>query len=56
VRKLASTKPLLDTLDACDEDVLNRILWHDIEGPVAAYPLWAVVPPERRNDDDDEIN
>lgn len=44
----------LDTLDACDEDTLNRILWHAIKGPDAEYPLWAIVPEDQRGDDDDD--
>ncbi|MCZ7640842.1 MAG: alkaline phosphatase family protein [Verrucomicrobia bacterium] len=37
-------------VDACPEDVLNRILWHAMKGSDAPYPQWAVtlVP-----DDDD---
>ena len=37
-------------VDACPEDVLNRILWHAVKGSAAPYPGWAVtaVP-----DDDD---
>ncbi len=29
-------------VDACPEDVLNRILWHAIKGSAAPYPSWAV--------------
>jgi YVTN family beta-propeller protein len=29
-------------VDACPEDVLNRILWHAVKGPSAPYPAWAV--------------
>lgn len=50
----ASAQLPLDTLDACDEDELNRILWHAMKGPDAEYPLWAVVPPELRGEDDDD--
>ena len=37
-------------IDACPEDVLNRILWRAVKGSAAPYPAWAVtlVP-----DDDD---
>lgn len=28
-------------VDACPEDVLNRILWHAMKGSDAAYPKWA---------------
>jgi len=29
-------------VDACPEDVLNRILWHAMRGSAAPYPRWAV--------------
>jgi len=29
-------------IDACPEDMLNRILWHAVKGPAAPYPAWAV--------------
>jgi hypothetical protein len=29
-------------VDACPEDVLNRILWHAVKGSAAPYPAWAV--------------
>ncbi len=29
-------------VDACPEDVLNRILWHAMKGSAAPYPAWAV--------------
>lgn len=32
----------LDRADQCPEDVLNRILWHAMEGTRAPYPEWAV--------------
>lgn len=50
----ASAQLPLDTLDACDEDVLNRILWHAMKGPEADYPIWAVIPVDQRGDEDDE--
>lgn len=28
--------------DQCPEDVLNRILWHAMKGPLAPYPVWAI--------------
>jgi DNA-binding beta-propeller fold protein YncE len=37
-------------IDACPEDVLNRILWHAVKGSGTSYPEWAVTPLE---DDDD---
>ena len=29
-------------IDACPEDILNRILWHAVKGSAAPYPSWAV--------------
>jgi len=29
-------------VDACPEDVLNRIIWHAVRGAGAPYPAWAV--------------
>jgi len=29
-------------VDACPEDVLNRILWHAVKGSAVPYPEWAV--------------
>jgi len=29
-------------VDACPEDVLNRILWHAMKGSAAPYPSWAI--------------
>jgi len=37
-------------VDACPEDILNRILWHAVKGPAAPYPSWAVT----LVDDDDD--
>jgi hypothetical protein len=39
---LASARLPLERIDACPEDLLNRILWHAIKGPAAPYPAWAV--------------
>ena len=39
---LASARLPLDRIDACPEDLLNRILWHAMKGPAAPYPAWAV--------------
>lgn len=33
-----------DAVDACPEDVLNRILWHAVKGSASPYPEWAVTP------------
>ena len=43
---LMSARLNLDEPDRCPEDVLNRILWHAMKGPDAAYPEWAVKPVE----------
>jgi hypothetical protein len=37
-------------VDACPEDVFNRILWHAMKGSSVPYPAWAVTA---RPDDDD---
>jgi YVTN family beta-propeller protein len=39
----------LDKADQCPEDVLNRILWHAMQGTKNPYPQWAVTAV----DDDD---
>jgi len=36
-------------VDACPEDVLNRIIWHSVKGPKAPYPIWAVTLVEDRD-------
>jgi hypothetical protein len=46
----ASARLPLERIDACPEDLLNRILWHAMKGSQAPYPAWAV----RATDDDDE--
>jgi len=45
---LASAELPLDEVDQCDEDLLNRILWHAMKGSQTPYPTWAVT-----GDDDD---
>ena len=37
-----SARLRIDEPDKCPEDLLNRILWHAMKGPDAAYPEWAV--------------
>ena len=44
----------LDRVDACPEDVFNRILWRAAKGPDEPYPAWALLPEDQRVDDDDE--
>ena len=40
---MASATLPLHEVDRCPEDVLNRILWHAMKGPLEPYPQWAVV-------------
>lgn len=47
-----SEKLPLDKPDQCDEDLLNRILWHAQKGPDAPYPKWALLPRHLRKDRD----
>ena len=37
-----SAKLNFKKVDACPEDLLNRILWHAMKGIAAPYPDWAV--------------
>lgn len=37
----ASARLPLDKLDACPEDLFNRILWHAMKGSQVPYPRWA---------------
>jgi hypothetical protein len=39
---LASARLNFKQVDACPEDLLNRILWHAMKGSAAPYPAWAV--------------
>jgi YVTN family beta-propeller protein len=39
---LASAAMNFTEIDKAPEDALNRILWHAMKGPTAAYPEWAV--------------
>lgn len=38
-------------VDACPEDILNRILWHAAKGSAVPYPEWAITS-GKTNDDD----
>lgn len=49
---LASARLNFRKVDACPEDLLNRILWHAVKGSAAPYPEWAVI----RVDDDDDLD
>jgi YVTN family beta-propeller protein len=53
LRKLAllSAKLNFQRVDACPEDLLNRILWHAMKGSVAPYPEWAITPVARDDAD-----
>jgi hypothetical protein len=48
---VSATLPL-ERMDACPEDVLNRILWRAQKGSAALYPAWALthVAEEEEND------
>jgi len=48
----ASSRLPLDRIDQCDEDILNRILWHAMKGSAAPFPAWAVLPRSEREDRD----
>jgi hypothetical protein len=48
---LASARLNFRRVDACPEDLLNRILWHAMKGSAAPYPQWAVTT---AGDDDDD--
>ncbi len=39
---VASARLDFRRIDACPEDVLNRILWHAVKGSRAPFPAWAV--------------
>jgi DNA-binding beta-propeller fold protein YncE len=49
---LASARLNFRKVDACPEDLLNRILWHAVKGSAAPYPDWAVI----RVEDDDDLD
>lgn len=44
-----SAKLNFKRVDACPEDVLNRIIWHSVKGPHAPYPDWAITLVEDRD-------
>jgi DNA-binding beta-propeller fold protein YncE len=48
---LASARLNFRRVDACPEDLLNRILWHAQKGSAAPYPEWAVTLVEDEDDD-----
>ena len=51
---LASARLPLEKIDQCSEDQLNRILWHEMKGSSAVYPLWAISDVDDDADDDAE--
>jgi DNA-binding beta-propeller fold protein YncE len=51
---LASAKLNFKKIDACPEDVLNRILWHAMKGSRAPYPEWAITAGAEEDEDEDE--
>ncbi|MBM3311236.1 MAG: phosphoesterase, partial [Candidatus Aminicenantes bacterium] len=50
---LASAKLDFSRIDACPEDVLNRIIWHSVKGSAAPYPVWATRGRGADDDNDD---
>ena len=54
-RNMAAMSAKLDfsRVDACPEDVLNRILWHAVKGGSVPYPEWAVTRRVAGAKDDD---
>ena len=42
----------LDKPDQCDEDLLNKIIWHAQRGSKVPYPSWAVIPKRLRKERD----
>lgn len=42
----ASARLPLHKIDACPEDLFNRILWHAMKGSQAPYPEWAITKVE----------
>lgn len=49
---LQSAKLNFRKIDACPEDVLNRILWHAAKGSRAQYPEWAITPGAEEEEDE----
>jgi hypothetical protein len=46
----ASARLPLHKIDACPEDLFNRILWHAMKGSQLPYPEWAVTNVEDEDD------
>lgn len=53
LRRQAALSGRLDfnRVDACPEDILNRILWHAAKGSAVPYPEWAVSTRSGNKDD-----
>ncbi|MCI0541179.1 MAG: beta-propeller fold lactonase family protein [Verrucomicrobiales bacterium] len=49
---IASSKLPLHRIDACPEDLFNRILWHAMKGSGSPYPQWAITAGAEDEDDD----
>jgi YVTN family beta-propeller protein len=47
---IASAAMNFDEIDRAPENALNRVLWHAMKGPNAAYPEWAVTVVEDNDD------
>lgn len=47
----ASARLPLEKIDACPEDLFNRILWYAMKGPHTPYPEWAITKIEDEDDD-----
>jgi hypothetical protein len=50
---LVSARLNFKKVDACPEDVLNRILWHAMKGSRAPYPQWAITPGAEEEEDEE---
>ncbi|MCL4786960.1 MAG: bifunctional YncE family protein/alkaline phosphatase family protein [Verrucomicrobia bacterium] len=46
----ASARLPLHQIDACPEDLYNRILWHAMKGSQVSYPEWAITKVEEDDD------
>ena len=51
--QVSATLPL-HKMDACPEDVLNRILWHAQKGAHALYPAWALTAVSEEMEEEEE--
>jgi Phosphoesterase family len=51
---LVSARLPLHKVDACPEDLFNRILWRAMRGSTEPFPEWATFPEVSDDDDDDD--